>query len=248
MNTILGHTKATTLGNGKRQRQRWWPMEMATAIANSDEDSNGWQWGWGQQQWLTVTQKRRRWWWVMATATAMADGNGNGSRLRQCWQQRQRRQRWRRQWRWRWQLQSQQPQQRQPIIKEGLHLHVPAMCSAVAGATPCLHPHGTQRKVLSPAFCHGGHTAKSVWSLSRGRVPDSSPWIVILFIFYSYCSVYLTTLCSSSAFFRCSRTLSAYWCSTSSIPPRSPSAYWWSTPATIALMCWGKPGQGLQWL
>ncbi len=54
-------------------------------------------------------------------------------------------------------------------------------------------------------------------------------------ITYSYCSVYWTTLCSSPALFRCSRTLSAHWCSTSSTPSRTPSAYWWSTLAPIAL-------------
>jgi hypothetical protein len=51
-------------------------------------------------------------------------------------------------------------------------------------------PPWTQRKVHSPALRHGGDTAKSVFSLSRGRVPDSSPWIVYLFIIYNYCSVY----------------------------------------------------------
>jgi hypothetical protein len=45
-------------------------------------------------------------------------------------------------------------------------------------------PPWTQRKVHSPALCHGGDTAKSVSSLSRGRVPDSSPWILFLFIVY----------------------------------------------------------------
>ncbi len=51
-------------------------------------------------------------------------------------------------------------------------------------------PPWTQRKVHSPALRQGGDTAKSVSSLSRGRVPDSSPWILFLFIIYSYCSVY----------------------------------------------------------
>ncbi len=51
-------------------------------------------------------------------------------------------------------------------------------------------PQWTQRKVHSQVLHHGGDTAKSVCSLSRGRVPDSSPWIVFLFIFYNYCSVY----------------------------------------------------------
>ncbi len=31
---------------------------------------------------------------------------------------------------------------RATITKEGLPLHVAAMCSAFGGATPCLHPHG----------------------------------------------------------------------------------------------------------
>ncbi len=58
-------------------------------------------------------------------------------------------------------------------MKEGLLLHVPAMCSAFGWATPCLHPHGHKQKVHSPALHHGGDTAKSVSSPSRGRVPDS---------------------------------------------------------------------------
>ncbi len=50
-------------------------------------------------------------------------------------------------------------------------------------------PLWTQRKVHSPALHHVGDTAKSVSSLSRGRVPDSSPWIIFLFIIYNYCLV-----------------------------------------------------------
>ncbi len=45
-------------------------------------------------------------------------------------------------------------------------------------------PPWTQRKVHSPALRHGGDTAKSVCSLSRGRIPESSPWILFLFIIY----------------------------------------------------------------
>ncbi len=43
-------------------------------------------------------------------------------------------------------------------------------------------PPWTQRKVHSPALHHGGDTAK-VSSLSRGRVPDSLPWIVFCLLF-----------------------------------------------------------------
>ncbi len=34
------------------------------------------------------------------------------------------------------------------MTKAALPLHVPAMCSAMAGATPCLHPHGHKRKCI----------------------------------------------------------------------------------------------------
>jgi hypothetical protein len=64
------------------------------------------------------------------------------------------------------------------ITKEGLPLHVAAMCSAFGGATPCLHPHGHKQKCMR----HGGDTAKSVCSPSRGRVPDSSTWIVFVYL------------------------------------------------------------------
>jgi hypothetical protein len=71
------------------------------------------------------------------------------------------------------------------------------IASSCAGNVQCYgrgdtlpSPSWTERKVHSPALHHGGDTAKSVSSLSRGRVPDSSPWIVFLFIIYNYCSVY----------------------------------------------------------
>ena len=34
------------------------------------------------------------------------------------------------------------------MTKAGLPLHVPAMCSAMAGGTPCLHPHGHKGKCI----------------------------------------------------------------------------------------------------
>jgi hypothetical protein len=68
---------------------------------------------------------------------------------------------------------------RATITKERLPLHVTAMCSAFGGATPCLHPHGHKGKCMR----HGGDTAKRVCSPSRGRVPDSSPWIVVCLFF-----------------------------------------------------------------
>jgi hypothetical protein len=44
-------------------------------------------------------------------------------------------------------------------------------------------PPWTQWKEHSPALHHGGDTAKSVSSLRRGRVLDSSPWILFCLLF-----------------------------------------------------------------
>ncbi len=126
-------------------------------------------------------------------AAAMVDGNRNGNG------------RWQRQWQWviamatatatvtelatamemAMAMAMATAMARATITKEGLPLHVVAMCSAFGGATPCLHPHGHKGKCMH----HGGNTARSVCSPSRERVPDSSPSI-FLFLFYNYCSVY----------------------------------------------------------
>ncbi len=107
------------------------------------------------------------------------------------------------------------------ITKEGLPVHVAVMCSAFGGATPCLHPHGHKGKCMH----HGGDTAKSVSSLSRGRVPDSSPLIVFCLFFTTTVQLTEQPSVRPPTLFRCSRTLSAHQRSTFSTPPRTPSAY-----------------------
>ncbi len=57
--------------------------------------------------------------------------------------------------------------------------------SFVIPATIPNTPPWTQRSVHCQALCHGGATAKSVCSISRGRDPESSAWIVF-FIFFNY--------------------------------------------------------------
>ncbi len=69
---------------------------------------------------------------------------------------------------------------RATITKEGLLFHVAAMCSAFWRGNTLVPPPWTQRKVHSPVLRHGGDTAKSICSPSRGRVPDCSPWIVFV--------------------------------------------------------------------
>ncbi len=44
---------------------------------------------------------------------------------------------------------------RATIAKEGLPLHVAAMCSAFGWATPCLHPHGHKESAFTSAASWG---------------------------------------------------------------------------------------------
>ncbi len=171
------HAKTTTLGDGWQRQQWWWPVEMATAIANGDKEGNGWRQGRRQWQRLTARQKRRWRWWATATAIAMANGDGNRNRLPRCWQRQwrqqwQRRRRRRSQWRW--------PRRWQQWQREGCFF----MCRQCAVLWQGQHLASTPMDTLhSPALRHGGDTAKSVCSFSKGRVPDSSPWIVFSLFF-----------------------------------------------------------------
>jgi hypothetical protein len=94
---------------------------------------------------------------------------------------------------------------RATVTKEGLPLHVAAMCSTFGGVTPCLHPYLHKGKCMH----HGGDTAKSVCSPSKGRVPDSSPWIVFCLFFTTTVQFTEQPSVRPPALFRRSRTLSA---------------------------------------
>ncbi len=56
---------------------------------------------------------------------------------------------------------------RATMTKGGLPLHVPAMCSAVAEATPCLHPHGHTGKCIHQR-CVMGVTLLRVFAPFQG--------------------------------------------------------------------------------
>ncbi len=54
------------------------------------------------------------------------------------------------------------------MTKAGLSLNVPAMCSAMAGATPCLHPHGHKGKRIHQ-HCIMGVTLLRVFPPFQGE-------------------------------------------------------------------------------
>jgi hypothetical protein len=182
-------------GNGQRRWQLWWPMvtEMAMADSKGNGNSNGDGWRqrigdgggngqqWPQRQWLMAAAPR--WQWPMAVAMAMSDGdgngnsndngdgNGNGNRDRDGNGDRD----------------SDSDRNDDGHGKDNNDKgRVASSCAGNvqrcgrSGTLPT--PQWTQRSVHSPALRHVGDATKSVCSLSRGRVPDSSPWIVFYFL------------------------------------------------------------------
>ncbi len=77
---------------------------------------------------------------------------------------------------------------RATMMKGGLPLHVPAMCSAVAGVSPCFHPHG-HKGVCIHQRCVMGVTLQSFFAPFQGG-GFLTAHHGLFFIFYKYCSVY----------------------------------------------------------
>jgi hypothetical protein len=109
-----------------------------------------------------------------------------------------------------------------------------------------LPPHPwTQRKVHSPALHHGGDTVKSVSSPSRGRVPDSSPWIVFIYFLQLMFSLLNNPLFAPPIIQALKNTVSPlmlYLLHSSKKPVSLLTIY----PGSYCTLCQGKPGQGLQ--
>jgi hypothetical protein len=74
------------------------------------------------------------------------------------------------------------------MTKGGLPLHVPVMRSAVAGVTPCLHPHG-HKGVCIHQRCVMGVTLPKVFAPFQGGGFLTAHHGLFFFIFYNYCSV-----------------------------------------------------------
>jgi hypothetical protein len=106
-------------------------------------------------------------------------------------------------------------------------------------------PPWTQRKVHSLALHHGGDTAKNVCFLSRGRVPDSSPWIVFVYFLQLLFSLLNNPLFAPriiQALTNPVSPLTLYLLHSSRNPVSLLTIY----PGSYCTFCQGKPGQGLQ--
>jgi hypothetical protein len=133
---------------------------------------------------------------------------------------------------------------RATIMKEGLPLQAPAMCSAVAGATPCLHPYGHKRKVHSPPLRHGGDTLRVFAPLQGGGFLTAHHRF-----FFDYFLQLLFSLLNNLLF--APRIIQALKNPVSPLmlyllhSSKNPVSLLTIYPSFYCTFCQGKPGQGL---
>ncbi len=158
-------------GDGQRRWQLQWPTVMEMAMANSKGGGDGNGWWQCNRDGHGNGQRQPQWQWPTAMAMAMGDGqwamgNGDGNGNKEddgdgdgdgdC---------------------------NGNDHGKGNNDKGRVASSCAGDVQHCGRgdtlppPPWTQRSVNSPALCHGGDAAKSVCSLSRGRVPDNSQWI-----------------------------------------------------------------------
>jgi hypothetical protein len=232
LNTILAMPRQKLLemaagdsdSDGYWRWQLWWSTVTETAMADGEDDGNGDGNGWWQRirdgggdGWR---QPQRQW----PTATAMGNGNGDGDGVSDDNGDGKA-------------IAMLTAMVRVTMTNTGLPLHVLVMCSAMAGATPCLHPHGHKGKCIHQCCIMGVTLLRVFPPFQGGGGSWQLTWIVFCLLFTT--TVQFTEQPSvppphySGAQEPCQPT--AHWCFTSSTPPRTPSAYWQSTPAPIAL-------------
>jgi hypothetical protein len=130
------------------------------------------------------------------------------------------------------------------MTKAGLPLHVPAMCSAMAGATPCLHPHGHKGKCIHQCCIMGVTLLRVFPPFQRGGFLTAH--LGFFFLLFKL----LFSLLNNPLF--APRMIQAL---KNPVSPlmlyllhffKNPVSLLTIYPGSYCTFCQGKPGQGLQ--
>ncbi len=131
------------------------------------------------------------------------------------------------------------------MTKGGLPLHMPSMCSVVAGATPCLHPHGHQGKCIHQC-CIMGVTLLRVFATFEGGgfLTGHHGLFFIYFLQLLFCLLNNPLFAPRiiQALKNPVSPLTLYLLHSSKNPVSLLTIY----PGFYCTFCQGKPGQGLQ--
>jgi hypothetical protein len=225
-------------GNGDGQWRWWLRLPMVTEMAMADGKGNGNGNGWRQrerdggddrlwrlqQQWLTA----------MPPPTAIGYGNVDSKATKTATVTAMA-------------IAMATATATATMTKGGLPLHVPAMCSTVAGAIPCLHPHGHKGKCIHQR-CIIGVTLLRVFAPFQGweflTAHHGLFFCFFLLLLFSLLNNPLFSPCIIQALKNPVSPVTLYLLHSSKNPISLLTIY----PSSYCTFCWGKPGQGLQWL
>jgi hypothetical protein len=131
------------------------------------------------------------------------------------------------------------------MTKAGLLPHVPAMCSTMAGATPCLHPHGHKGKCIHQRCIMGVTLLRVFTPFQGGRFLTAHPGF-----FFVYYLQLLFSLLNNPLF--APRIIQVLKNPVSPLmlyllhSSKSPISLLMIYPSSYCTFCQGKSGQGLQ--
>jgi hypothetical protein len=131
------------------------------------------------------------------------------------------------------------------MMKAGLPLHVPAMCSAMAGATPCLHPHGHKGKCIHQGCVMGVTLLRVFPPFQGGGFLTAHHGLFFVYYFQILFSLLNNPLFAPpiiQALKNPDGPLTLYLLHSSKNPVSLLTIY----PSSYCTFCQGKPGQGLQ--
>jgi hypothetical protein len=131
------------------------------------------------------------------------------------------------------------------MMKGGLPLYVPAMCSIVARATPCLHPQGHKGKSIHQ-HCVMGVTLLRVFAPFQGggflTAHHGLFFVYFLHLLFSLLNNPLFAPCIIQALKNPVNPLALFLLHSSKNPISLLTIY----PGSYCTFCQGKPGHGLQ--
>ena len=136
---------------------------------------------------------------------------------------------------------------RATITKEGLPLHVAAMCSAFGGATPCLHPHGHKGKCIHQCCVMGVTLLRVFAPLQGGGFLTYHHGLFFVYFLQLLFSLLNNPLFAPPCIIQALKNppvsqLMLYLLHSSKNPVSLLTIY----PGSYCTFCQGKPGQGMQ--
>jgi hypothetical protein len=132
------------------------------------------------------------------------------------------------------------------MTKAGLPLNVPAMCSAMAGATPCLHPHGHKGKYIHQCCVMGVTLLRVFLPFQGGGFLTAHHGLFFCLLFTTTVQFLLNNPLFAPRIIQALKNLVSPLMLYLLHSSKNPVSLLMIYTSSYCTFCQGKPGQGLQ--